>query len=48
MSNEKKMRRPTIPQDIKRELWIKAGGRCEFRGCNKYLYKDGVTKQRKR
>ena len=30
---------------MKRELWIKSGGRCEFRGCNKYLYKDGVTKQ---
>lgn len=45
MSKEKKTRRPTIPRAVQRELWIKAGGRCEFRGCNKYLYKDGVTKQ---
>ena len=40
-----KKNRPRIPEPVKRELWIKSGGRCEFRGCNKYLYKDGVTKQ---
>lgn len=45
MNEEKKIRRPSIPQAVQRELWIKAGGRCEFRGCNKYLYKDGVTQQ---
>ena len=42
---EEKKKRPAIPENVKRELWIKSGGRCEFRGCNKYLYKDGVTKQ---
>ena len=47
MSEKKKMRRPNIPSAVKRELWIKSGGRCEFRGCNKYLYKDGVTQQPK-
>ena len=31
-------KRPTIPEKIKRQLWVKAGGRCEFRGCNKYLF----------
>lgn len=40
-----KKKRPNIPEHVKRELWVKSGGRCEFRGCNKYLYKDGVTKQ---
>lgn len=45
MSEKKKMKRPAIPKAIQRELWIKSGGRCEFRGCNKYLYKDGVTQQ---
>lgn len=40
-----KPKRPPIPDSVKRELWIKSGGRCEFRGCNKYLYKDGVTQQ---
>lgn len=42
---EEKKKRPAIHENVKRELWIKSGGRCEFRGCNKYLYKDGVTKQ---
>lgn len=45
MGENKKMRRPPIPNPVQRELWIKSGGRCEFRGCNKYLYKDGVTQQ---
>jgi len=26
------------PETLK--LWVRAGGRCEFRGCNKYLLKD--------
>lgn len=38
-------KRPAIPKPVERELWVKSGGRCEFRGCNKYLYKDGVTRQ---
>ena len=45
--SEKKIKRPSIPRAVERELWLKAGGRCEFRGCNKYLYKDGVTQQPK-
>ena len=45
MMEHKKMKRPNIPAAIQMELWIKSGGRCEFKGCNKYLYKDGVTKQ---
>ncbi|MGL4879955.1 MAG: HNH endonuclease, partial [Waterburya sp.] len=24
--------------------WIKSGGRCQFRGCNKLLYRDDLTK----
>jgi len=42
---EKKPKRPTIPQKTREQLYIKAGGRCEFRGCNKYLFTDGVTRQ---
>lgn len=45
MAGKKEMSRPAIPTSVQRELWIKAGGRCEFQGCNKYLYKDGVTRQ---
>ena len=25
------------------ELWVRAGGRCEFRGCNAYLLEDELT-----
>jgi len=30
----------TIPEKTKRELWVKAGGRCEFGGCNVYLLNE--------
>ncbi len=42
----KKNTRPTIPEQIQRELWARAAGRCEFRGCNKLLYKDSLTQKR--
>ena len=32
-----------IPKDVLHEIWWKAAGRCEFKGCNKPLYKHGVT-----
>lgn len=35
--------RPAIPRKVQSLLWLKAGGRCEFRGCNKILYEDQVT-----
>lgn len=35
--------RPSIPKAIQTHLWLRAGGRCEFRGCNKILYEDDVT-----
>ena len=38
-------KRPPIPEPVKRELWGRAAGRCEFRGCNECLYKDPVTHQ---
>lgn len=34
-----------IPQDIKLKLWVLSGGRCEFPGCNKYIWRDGLTFQ---
>lgn len=37
-------RSPT--QATVRELWARAAGRCEFRGCNKLLYVDDLTKKR--
>ena len=38
-----KTNRPSIPRAIQEHLWLRAGGRCEFRGCNKILYEDVVT-----
>lgn len=37
------MGRSTIPQSVKYELWARAAGRCEFRGCNKLVYLDEVS-----
>lgn len=45
MEVEEKRKRPHIPEKTKLQLYIKAGGRCEFRGCNKYLFEDEVTRQ---
>lgn len=33
-----------IPEKIKIRLWGKAGGRCQYKGCNKQLYIDSLTK----
>ena len=35
-----KTERKAIPSEKNYLLWVKAGGRCEFKGCNKILYKD--------
>lgn len=37
------MSKTPIPINVKRELWFKAHGRCEFNGCNKRLDIHGVT-----
>lgn len=36
--------RAYIPVDVRRELWISAAGRCEFRGCCKPVNRDFLTK----
>lgn len=35
-----------IPVETARLLAVRAGGRCEFRGCNGYLFEHGVTKRK--
>jgi len=35
----------TINRTVETMLWTQAGGRCEFRGCNKYLCEHPLTKQ---
>ena len=39
-------KRRSIPVQTERELWGRAAGRCEFRGCNELVYKDDLTQGR--
>jgi hypothetical protein len=36
----------TIPSRIELELWVKAGGRCQYDGCNEALLIDPLTLKR--
>lgn len=36
----------SINRVAERELWARAAGRCEFSGCNRLLYRSGVTQER--
>lgn len=36
----------TIKGDVKLELWVKSGGRCQFSGCNRILNKSPVTQEK--
>jgi hypothetical protein len=38
--------RPSIREQVQRELWARAAGRCQFQGCNKVLYTDELTQKR--
>ncbi len=42
MKNKADTRKP-IPDTIKLELWVKTAGRCEFKGCNKPVWYNGLT-----
>lgn len=33
----------SIPDNIRLLIWLRAGGRCEYRGCNEILWKDSLT-----
>lgn len=35
--------RKSIPEWIELRLWVKSAGRCEFNGCNKDVYTEGLT-----
>lgn len=37
------MSNTSIPTNVKRDLWFAAHGRCEFAGCNKLLFRHGIT-----
>ena len=34
-----------IKSITERELWARAGGRCQFSGCNNLLYKSSITNE---
>lgn len=35
--------RKSIPEKTRTKLWMKAGGRCQYDGCNDSLWRDAVT-----
>ena len=37
--------RKSIPKGTKLKLWMKSGGRCQYDGCNKPLWKDELTQK---
>ena len=37
------MSKTTIPAKVTTALWVQAGGRCEYRGCNVALWRDDLT-----
>lgn len=39
------MGKTKIPSNVVKLLWLKAGGRCEYEGCNNPLWRDDVTKR---
>lgn len=39
------MNRKNIPQTTRLKLWMKTGGRCQFKHCNKPVYEHGMTLQ---
>ncbi|WP_034619151.1 SAVED domain-containing protein [Chitinibacter tainanensis] len=38
--------RARIPVEVRRDLWVAAAGRCEFRGCCKPVGRDFLTKEK--
>lgn len=40
---KKTNKRKSIPETTKLRLWVAAGGRCEFKGCNEYVWHNGLT-----
>ena len=41
--SESKITRSTIPEHARLKLWVKAAGRCEFRGCNEPVWRNNLT-----
>lgn len=39
------MSKTTIPPKVVLKLWFRSGGRCQFQGCNKPLWRDELTQR---
>lgn len=35
-----------IKREVERELWARAAGRCQFKGCNRIVYRSQVTQEK--
>lgn len=46
MAKAAKPGRPSIPLWVQNELWARAAGRCEFRGCNELVFLDTLSQKR--
>ena len=36
-------KRKSIPEAVRLRLWVASAGRCEFKGCNEYVWRNGLT-----
>ena len=39
------MSQTKVPPKVVTQLWVRAGGRCQFRGCNQALWRDDLTQR---
>lgn len=39
------MSKTSIPNKVALKLWVRSGGRCQFRGCNQVLWRDDLTQR---
>lgn len=46
MPNSNALERRSLPRKTELLLWVRAGGRCEFDGCNEYLIAHHVTQRK--
>lgn len=43
MEEKKTTKRPSINDKVQLKLWLRSGGRCQYRNCNENLYEDKLT-----
>ena len=42
-NSELKSKPKDVPSHTRLKLWVKTAGRCEFRGCNKPVWRNNLT-----